>query len=223
MPEDDLSANDEVVHRQLMDRAFAIHPFLNWQKPIYKRTEIWVLLKDVKRLFVSDQTDERLEQDDSGLVYELWRENRKNAIRVREQMPDLTEALDEYRKNIGDIADIAKKRDTELILLTQPSIWREDLPARLEELLWMGGIGEFQKETGKEYYSVQVLANSMAVYNDALLGICRNRNLHCIDLARSLPRDDSVFYDDVHFNESGAVMVADVLADYIIEHSMLKE
>ena len=42
------------------------------------------------------------------------------------------------------------------------------------------------------------------------------RKVECIDLAPVLPGDTTLFYDDVHFNESGAEKVAEVLAQYIL-------
>jgi hypothetical protein len=46
--------------------------------------------------------------------------------------------------------------------------------------------------------------------------VCRERGLECVDLAAKLPRDTSVFYDDCHFNESGARRVAEVLAEHLL-------
>ena len=91
-------------------------------------------------------------------------------------------------------------------------MWRADLPPELRDLLWMGGIGHYQDSPGLEYYSVEALAEGLAAYNDSLLGICERQGVQCIDLAARLPKDTTVFFDDVHFNESGARQVAAILA-----------
>jgi hypothetical protein len=50
-----------------------------------------------------------------------------------------------------------------------------------------------------------------------LLEVCRERELACIDLAAALPQDETVFYDDAHFNESGARQVANVVVRSLLE------
>jgi len=59
------------------------------------------------------------------------------------------------------------------------------------------------------------------MYNKATLRVCEERGIHCLDLASALPKDDSVFYDDVHFNESGAGKIANILAQYLLESGLL--
>jgi hypothetical protein len=72
----------------------------------------------------------------------------------------------------------------------------------------------------KFFYSVEALAEGMAAYNGRLLEICRQRQVECIDLATLLPKDTTVFYDDAHFNESGAKQVARIVADYLSHHDL---
>ena len=115
--------------------------------------------------------------------------------------------------------DVANEKSVRLILVTQPTLWRPDLPEDLAALLWFGGIGNFQAESGKPYYSAGALDRAMQAYNDTLLQVCRQRQVECVDLTSMLAKDTTVFYDDVHFNESGARKVAAVLADYFGTHS----
>ena len=59
----------------------------------------------------------------------------------------------------------------------------------------------------------------MAAYNRKMLEVCRKRGIECLDLAGDFPRDLSVFYDDAHFNENGARLMAEKLAEYIGENT----
>ena len=43
-----------------------------------------------------------------------------------------------------------------------------------------------------------------------LLG-CREQSLDCLDLAAAVPKTPVAFYDDVHFTEAGAQIVADAM------------
>lgn len=180
------------------------------EDPFYKKTAIWQLLKNTKL-----RMSNRYNQDKAGNIYITWREHRQKATQIRDDLPDLSSALDEYARNINKIIDIAQEKSLRLILVTQPTIWRPDLPPSLNSLLWFGGIGDFQNG-GKPYYSVTALEKGIKAYNDTLIRICWERQIECLDLASILEKDTTVFYDDVHFNESGARKVAEALSGYML-------
>ena len=94
-------------------------------------------------------------------------------------------------------------------------LWRADLPRSAEDVLWLGGIGDFQQRPGSPYYSAAALAEGMRRFNETLLDVCRARQLECLDLAVTIPKDTSVFYDDTHFTEYGAALVAEEVAHFL--------
>ena len=55
----------------------------------------------------------------------------------------------------------------------------------------------------------------MRAYNDTLLDVCKARGVECIDLAGILPKNGTIFYDDVHFSDKGSLMTADVVFKYL--------
>ena len=89
--------------------------------------------------------------------------------------------------------------------------------------IWGGGTNFFRAGPGKEYYSAEALAETMAVYNDILIGICRERGVECVDMESALPKTAKVFYDDAHYTELGASLVADRLAEYLLDTEPLSE
>jgi lysophospholipase L1-like esterase len=184
--------------------------------PFYKQTALWQLLRKSKRLWASDAV---YVEDPNGKIFVTWRNHRQHAGEMREALPDLTAALAEYERNLHQIIDAAQQQSVRLIFMTQPSLWKAGLPPELEALLWLGGIGDFQKETGKPYYSAAALEQGMTAYNDTLLRVCRARQVECLDLAAKLEKDASVFFDDVHFNENGARRVAAELSRYLLERN----
>ena len=200
---------------QLVHEAFVVKPpAADTHTAGYRRTALWRFGRQMRSLLAAAG----LHQDDVGRAYQVWRQHRRAAIRLRDALPDMEPALVEYTHNIEAMIDLARRRSTRIVFVTQPSMWRTDLPAGLRELLWYGGVGNFQQEVGKEYYSVKALADAMQLYNSTLREICATKRVECVDLASHLPRDDSVFYDDVHFNENGARMTADLLAAYLVGH-----
>ncbi len=185
--------------------------------PFFKKTAIWRLLRKVKTGYLR-KVDQNKVQDEAGKNLDTWREHRRRAIEIRTELPELAPGLEYYTNNINQIINIAKQKSVRLIFITQPTMWKPGLSEELNSLLWFGGVGDICSEGGKPYYySVEALANGMKQYNDVLLRVCCQRGIECIDLAY-LEKDATVFYDDVHFNESGAKKVASVLASYFLEH-----
>ena len=201
------------AERLLLRRSFSVVP--DPSLPSYKKTALWRLLRGAKAAAFPPPYARGEVQDEAGKLYATWRERRRDAPFVRDATPDLTTALEEYARNLDTIIDLARGKSVRLILVTQPTLWRRDMPAELSGLLWMGGVGNFQKEAGKEYYSAGALAEGMALYNETLLKTCRERGAECVDLAPLVPKDSTAFYDDCHFNEGGARLVAEALAGYM--------
>lgn len=159
-------------------------------------------------------------QDEAGNMFVNLRNLRKEALQIVEDLPDLTSGLDEYKRNINAIIDIAQSRSVRIIFMTQPSLWKKDMTAEEKNLLWYGWIESFKT---KKYYSETALMRGMQSYNDTLLQVCRTRNIECIDLATMLPKNTSIFYDDAHFTDKGSLLVAEAIGNYFKKHPLLNE
>ena len=194
----------------LIDRSFSVWPLADSHSPSFKRTEIWRKLRAIKNRY-----DPRVIQDDTAEIYERWRMHRRTASSIRTTLPNLSSALEEYSRNVSTIIHFAKSKGIAVILVTQPYMWRSGLPSEEQNLLWLGGVGNYQLESGHEYYSIEALADGLKMYNETLLRTCHTENAECIDLESQLSKDTSNFYDDAHFNESGSRNVAMVLGEYL--------
>ena len=196
----------------LMSRTFAVYPKRDRDLlPYYQQSAVWRLADRFQQAQSKIDAAEEVEfQDENGGVFNRRRAQRKNAA-IREKLPDLSAALDEYSQNLNTIVDIADAHDVRLILVTQPFLWRGDLTKEEEDLLWWGW------GPGREYfYSVEALIDGLSAYNERVQQICRQRQVECIDLANTLPQDTTVFFDDVHFTERGNEQVARFVADYLL-------
>lgn len=199
--------------RSTIYRAFDYRVKQDPFEPYYKQTGIWRLFERLwgpapdAQVVLDTNPDEDAR---AGLI--RAREKRQQAP-VEDELPNLTPALAEYRRNINTMIDLAQARQVRVILMTQPSLWRPDLTQAERDLLWFGWGPD-----DKFFYSVEALAEGLEQYNEQVRQICRERQVECIDLARLLPQDTTIFYDDVHFNENGARQVAEVIADYLRQH-----
>jgi len=129
-------------------------------------------------------------------------------------LPDLSTGIKEYRDRITRLASQCRNLELRCLFLTQPTMWRNDLRPDEERLLWRGYTGHWEKPKG--YFSAGDMAKAMELYNHALLDLCGQSKLECYDLASHIPKDTSAFFDEMHFNEAGARLVAQNLKEYLL-------
>ena len=202
-----------VTEQALIKRAFFWLVKPDPYRPYYQHSATWRLAEQVQESQLQlAKTVEDVNTDEDAIVER--REQRKNGPLV-DKLPDLSSSLDEYSRNINLMIDLAEAHHVRLILMTQPTLWRSDLTPAEKELLWFGW-----GPNRKFFYSIEALKEGMSAYNNKLLEICQQRQVECLDLASALPADTTVFYDDVHFNESGARQVAQVVANYLMQRDL---
>jgi lysophospholipase L1-like esterase len=188
---------------------------------VYKGTQIWRLVRRARDTLQRDFSG-ALVQNTGGTMHLRLRANRRAATGFRTTVPDLDTALVAFRRNLHELIDAAEQHNAAVVLMTQPYLWKEDLRPDLAEFLWTGRVGgQYGRDDRTEYYTIEALRAAQAAYNEALLEVCRERELACIDLAAALPQDETVFYDDAHFNESGARQVANVVVRSLLEFGVV--
>jgi lysophospholipase L1-like esterase len=218
--------SDPDAERQQIRRAFRVAPgriqdprtayLLADNAAWYKTTAIWQVLKRARLATAGVTADESpLAQDPQGHAFTRWRANRRGASSVIDTLPDLGAALDEYRMNLHTIIDLAQSQSIPIVFLTQPMLWKADITQAEEELLWLGGQGNFQAEPNHAYYSARALAEAMARYNEVLKEVCEARTVQCIDLAAEIEPTTDNFFDDAHYTEAGSRKVGLVIARHL--------
>ncbi|MCL4300489.1 MAG: hypothetical protein KJ077_32435 [Anaerolineae bacterium] len=199
----------EAVLRRAFDVLVEQDPFA----PYYQQTAIWRIVERSRRSQSQLTAVEAVDvEDETGQNYVQRREKRQLAPKI-DELPDLSAGLAEYEDNLDRIIDLAEIYQVRVIFMTQPTMYRPDLTEAEEKLFWLGA------GPGREYfYSSQAMGEGISRYNQRLLEVCRQRQVECLDLASALPKNTTVFYDEVHFNEHGAQLVADVVTDYLLSH-----
>ena len=204
-----LASNQERPPEADLARAFDVVPRDLVPGPWWRRTALFELLRGLRTRW----QEAPLAQDASGAVYTTWRAHRGSARTWFDELPDAAAALADYRAALLDLSASCTRHGAELVLVTQPALWAGELAPELEARLWMGGVGDYQRSAGSDYYSSAALARGLARFNAELEAFAREQGLLLFDLARALAGDARCFYDDVHFNEEGARRVATLLAD----------
>ena len=195
------------AERETLRRSFYMLPSKS-EPTLFRKTALWNLGRQFQIYFSGPR------QDGRGERYRKWRSDRQQAA-LGDQLPDLEPGLGEFRRNLNILVDLAAARGVRLIFLTQPFLWRDDLTAREIALLIAGRAASNPGEEARRYYTVKALEEGMDRYNKAMLEVCRSRGVECLDLATRIPRSLGAFYDDVHFNDGGAKLVAQIVSDYL--------
>jgi hypothetical protein len=120
--------------------------------------------------------------------------------------PVIDECLRAYAANLRRIADWAHARKVRLVLLTQGSLYRDDIAPGDERLLWFGSVDEsfFSDPPPERYFSVRVMREILGRYNAAMLALCAERKLWCYDVDTFVPQTSAMYYDDAHVNVQGS-------------------
>jgi lysophospholipase L1-like esterase len=204
--------------------AFSFYPGWDDDTPWYKRNivaRVWQMAN--WHPWGSGDPKQLRPEDAKGEFVAMMRDFRQHASRFRPRLPDLRSGRAAYADRVNQIVDIAQRAGVDVLLMTQPVLWRAGLSDEDQKLLWGGGppLGRFRK--GADYYSVEALADGMQRYNDTLLGVCEARGIHCLDLASVIPRTTEVFYDDAHFTDSGSELVSEAIAAHLLERESFRE
>ena len=155
-------------------RAFSIHPEDDDGSPWYLRNafgRMW-------RLRAARASEAGLPRvDDRGAMLERVRAARQSAASFRDELPDLSKRLVAYQRIVNEILDLAERAEVRVLLVTQPTLWREDLSPDEQKLIWAGGLRPDRAAAKATIYSAGALARAMKLYNDALLAVCRERSV----------------------------------------------
>lgn len=127
-----------------------------------------------------------------------------------------SKALPDFIKHLEEIIFIARGHGIRLILMTEPSIYQENLPPEIDEKLWMGWLDLEGNQTLN--LSNEFLFREMGGFNEAVRELARKHGIELIDLEKEIPKDLKYFYDDCHLTPLGAQRTAEVIASYLIEH-----
>jgi len=172
-------------------------------RPLIRRSR---LLGLARRDFGRSDHGSVLVEDAAGQMYMLRRLDRA-AAQIEDVLPDLEGALANYSGTVEEMIFVCRQRGVEPVFISQPVLWKSDLSAEAASLLWMGWL------TDDRYVSAGCLREGMDRFNDELRAVCGRNGVGFVD-ASSMHGDESLFYDDCHYNEAGARALADVVGDW---------
>ncbi|MGV6827458.1 MAG: GDSL-type esterase/lipase family protein [bacterium] len=165
-----------------------------------------------------DNAADFVTQDTSGTFYSHQRERRQQARKVSTS-PDIKECLEAYTENMRYLVRLSRQFGYRLHFLTQGSLYRDDLTATEESLLWFGSIdtSPFSPEAPDQYYSSPVMKGLLDAYNRQTLKLCTEYQLSCLDVDKHVEQTTSSYYDDVHLNIQGSRQLANAVTRLLVD------
>ena len=205
--------DDPKLRKQSMDASFRVLPaddIASWIK---------ASIRSLRRMLLGDTAFMINKATQTGIQYKGARERRKRARKVaipQQKLELLPAVLDEYKRNIESMIRLCNRYRVRPLFLTQPSLYQLSLPPEDEALLWGGVVDHNEKdENAWLYATVAELKRIMGEYNRVLLETARANDALVLDLDAVVSPSWDVFYDDVHFTEKGARIVADAVAEFV--------
>ena len=133
--------------------------------------------------------------------------------KAQEQDVEDWPSLAAFRRNLGDLCEICRDAGIELVLASQPFLYREDLDAYERSLLWTPISHQWE---GKRV-SVRAMIGGMRAFNAATAEVARARGVGFVDLEAAVPKTVEYMYDDVHYTSKACDLIAGVVFEHLRE------
>ena len=171
------------------------------ERPIWRRSSILAMVRDRRDRRIASP----IAEDPVGENHRLRRLRRKEA-RTRDTLPDLEQALREYKARIHLITKLSRSKGVRPVFVAQPTLWSKDLSTHARSLLWFGDTAD------GSYLSAEAGREGIDKYNETLMATCEEMGVLYIE-TRSTHGREQYYYDDFHFSEAGARELARLVAN----------
>lgn len=126
-------------------------------------------------------------------------------------------SLPAFTRNLRDFVAIARSKGMNVLLATQPSLYREDLTRAEQQLLVFPLSHHFRGERP----SLRSMIEGMRAFNDATRQLAADDHVELVDLEQLMPKTTEYLYDDVHYTQRGNELVGEAFAKQIIESKII--
>jgi hypothetical protein len=126
-------------------------------------------------------------------------------------------SLPAFERNLRDFVEIARGKGIEVLLATQPSLYRDDLAPAERQLLGFPLSHYFDGQRA----SLHSMVDGMRQFNDATRRIAIAGSIELVDLDERMPKTTDYLYDDVHYTKTGNELIGNAFADAILETKLV--
>jgi len=123
-----------------------------------------------------------------------------------------------FERNLRALIDVARLDSVQVVLLTQPYLFKDTMTAEEDAeliMLHVEAVGP-TKEWG-----LSTALQGMKQYNDVIRRVAQDENVLLIDLEKVIPKSLEYFHDDVHYREKTFDLIARHIAKALQKSEIL--
>lgn len=128
-------------------------------------------------------------------------------------------SLPAFERNQREFVRVARAAGMEVMLATQPSLYRADLSDYDQEVLVFSKV---HHRDGK-HASLASMVEGMQKFNEVTRKIVNDEDVPFVDLEQQVPKTTEFVYDDVHFTRKGNERVAKLIGDEIVRAELISQ
>ncbi len=128
-------------------------------------------------------------------------------------------SLAAFRRNMEEIVTILSADGVQLVLATQPFLYRSDLSEKERDLIEFPTL--FCSMEGNRYPNIDSMIRGMNAFNAETTKVAIEHGIPLIDLESRIPKTTYYFLDDVHYTDEGNALVAQVISAYLIQQGLV--
>ena len=123
-----------------------------------------------------------------------------------------------YERNLHTLLDLAQLDKTDIVLMTQPNLFKKQMSA--PEIAALDMV-HFEAIGARYQWSLESARLGMEAYNEVMRNISGKRRTHLIDLESKVPKTLEYFFDDVHYRDIGFDLVATAVFKELTQSGIL--
>jgi hypothetical protein len=192
--EDNLYWNTDVARSLIINRKTT---------GVKKKFELYYEIKQIVRSMIP-HTYLRLVELKNNFANATLKENSLKTSKIDQKENHLTEKdLVKFEKTfkqaLSSFVAVCKAYEIKVVFMTQPS--RFTMPSQFPY--------DSNKLTYKQYRGLH------RSFNQQIRNIANDKELEMIDLEALVPQSKKFMWDQIHFNDAGSVLAAEIIADYM--------
>ncbi len=130
------------------------------------------------------------------------------------EIPDWP-SLGAFERNLTDLVSAIRRAGVDVVVGSQPSLYREDLTREEREVVWFA---KAHQENGRRA-SIASMADGMRRFNEVSRAVAERAGVPFVDLDAAVPKTTEYLYDDVHYTAKGAARVAESLTRAVVRRA----
>jgi hypothetical protein len=128
-------------------------------------------------------------------------------------------SLEAFDRNLRNIVEIYRLRGTDVILATQPSLYKEGMSAAERRKI---GIPQRYARKGNQIASIATMKRGMEAFNGVARRVARDLCCGLVDLEILVPKTTDYFANDVHFTVAANRLIGETLAEFVLAHHYIE-